>query len=120
MSTIYLKSAYDAPSEAVLAAAAEGLVTIVGQPELTADMLLAHEGLITGNQLDQNAMLALKDGLAAFLNAGGRWFFNGHMLRPLVDGMAQYRPIEAPKRADFNLSVRQPASAVFRYRALEA
>lgn len=108
MSTIYLKSAYDAPSEAVLAAAAEGLVTIVGQPELTADMLLAHEGLITGNQLDQNAMLALKDGLAAFLNAGGRWFFNGHMLRPLVDGMAQYRPIEAPKRADFNLSSVNP------------
>ncbi|WP_416067072.1 hypothetical protein ACK9YZ_29270 [Rhizobium sp. ZK1] len=104
MSAIYLKSTYEAPSEAVKAAAAEGLVTIVEQPALTADMLLAHKGLITGNQFDQNAMLLMREALAAFLDADGRWFFNGHMVRPLVDGMSQYRPIEAPKRADFDLS----------------
>ena len=104
MTTIYLKSAYEAPSEAVKAAAAEGLVTIVEQPALNADMLLAHKGLITGNQLDQNAMALMREALAAFLDAGGRWFFNGHMVRPLVEGMSQYRPIEAPKRADFDLS----------------
>ncbi|WP_414902059.1 hypothetical protein [Rhizobium cremeum] len=108
MTTIYLKSAYDDPSETVKAAAAEGVVTIVEQSALTADMLLAHRGLITGNQLDQNAMVLMRDVLAAFLDAGGRWFFNGHMVRPLVDGMAQYRPIEAPKRADFDLSSVNP------------
>jgi hypothetical protein len=104
MSTIYLQSAFEGPSEMVKAVAAEGTVTIVEQPDLTLDMLLAHKGLITDNQLDQNAMVLMRDTLAAFLDAGGRWFFNGHMVRPLVDGMGQYRPIEAPKRADFHLS----------------
>ena len=108
MSTIYLKSTHEAPSEAVKAAAAEGLVTIVEQPALNPDMLLAHKGLITGNQLDQNAMARMREAIAAFLDAGGRWFFNGHMVRPLVDGMAQYRPIEAPNRADFDLSSVNP------------
>lgn len=104
MSTIYLKSTYEAPSEVVKAAAAKGTVTIIEQSALNADMLLAHKGLITDNQLDQNAMVLMREALAAFLDAGGRWFFNGHMVRPLVDGMAQYRPIEAPKRTDFDLS----------------
>ncbi|QEE43539.1 hypothetical protein FVA81_02585 (plasmid) [Rhizobium sp. WL3] len=108
MNTIYLKSAHEGPSEAVKSAAAKGSVTIVEQPSLTAEMLLAHGGLITDNQLDQNAMALMREALAAFLDAGGRWFFNGHMVRPLVDGMAQYRPIEAPKRADFDLSSVNP------------
>ncbi|MCQ1853513.1 hypothetical protein [Neorhizobium galegae] len=108
MNTIYLKSEHEGPSEAVKAAAAEGAVMIVEQPDLTAEMLLAHKGLITGNQLDQNAMLLMRGALAAFLDVGGRWFFNGHMVRPLADGMSQYRPIEAPKRADFDLSSVNP------------
>ncbi len=104
MSTIYLKSTFEAPSEAVKAAAADGKLVIVEQSELTADRLLAHKGLITGNQLDQNAMVLLRDALAAFLDAGGRWFFNGHMVRPLVEGLGQYQPIQTPSRADFDLS----------------
>lgn len=108
MSTIYLKSAYEGPSAPVHEAAERGEVVIVAQGDLTPDMLLAHRGLITGNQLDQNAMLAMKAALASFLDAGGRWFFNGHMVRPLVDGMAQYRPIANPKRADFDLSPVNP------------
>jgi len=108
MSVIYLKSAFDGPSETVLEAAARGEVTIVEQADLTRDVLLAHRGLVTGNQLDQNAMLAMKDALTAFLDAGGRWFFNGHFVRPLLDGVAQYRPIAAPKRADFALSTINP------------
>lgn len=104
MSTIYLKSTFEAPSDAVKAAAADGKLVIVEQPELTADRLLAHKGLITGNQLDQNAMVLLRDALAAFLDAGGRWFFNGHMVRPLVEGLGQYQPIQTPSRADFDLS----------------
>jgi len=103
MSVIYLQSAYEGPSETVRQTAIGGKVQIVRQADLTPDILLAHKGLITSNQLDQNAMLAMKDALAAFLDAGGRWFFNGHMLRPLVDGMAQYRPIAKPKRSDLDL-----------------
>lgn len=108
MTILYLKSAYGEPSATIRAAAAEGRVTIVEQSELTADLLSQHRGLITGNQLDQNAMLPLKDALAAFLSSGGRWFFNGHMLRPLVDGVEQYRPIANPRRADFDLAAVNP------------
>lgn len=104
MTVLWLHSAYDGPPEPVRAAAAAGRVTVLRQADLTPETLLAHRGLITGNQLDQNAMLALKDALAAFLDAGGRWVFNGHMVRPLVAGLAQYRPIAAPKRPDFDLT----------------
>lgn len=104
MSVIYLKSAYDAPSETLMKAAAEGAIEIVEQTDLTHARLLASRGLVTGNQLDQNAMLAMRDTLAAFLDAGGRWFLNGHIVRPLLDGMAQYRPIDTPRRSDFALT----------------
>lgn len=103
MSTIYVKSAYGKASPGIVEAA-RGEAVIVEQSDLTAEMLGAHDGLITGQQLDQDAMLALKPALEAFLDRGGRWFFNGHMVRPLVDGMAQYRPIAEPKRADFDLA----------------
>jgi hypothetical protein len=108
MSTIYVKSAYGKPSPGIVEAAACGEAVIVEQSDLTAEMLGAHDGLITGQQLDQDAMLTLKPALAAFLDRGGRWFFNGHMVRPLIDGMAQYRPIAEPKRADFDLSAINP------------
>ena len=108
MSTIYLKSAYGKPSPGIIEAAARGEAIIVEQAALSPEILLAHTGLITGQQLDQDAMLKLKPALEAFLDRGGRWFFNGHMVRPLVDGMAQYRPIAAPKRPDFDLAAINP------------
>ncbi|WP_412032990.1 hypothetical protein ACLIR7_18425 [Nitratireductor aquimarinus] len=104
MSVLYLHSTYEEPAQAVLDAATRGEVSIVRQNELTPGILLAHKGLITGNQLDQNAMMTMRDALTAFLDAGGRWFFNGHMVRPLIDGLSQYRPICQPKRADFDLT----------------
>lgn len=104
MTTIYLKSSYDPVSAAVAAAAQRGDIVLVPQHDLTAEILLAHQGLITGQQLDQDALLKLKPALEAFLDQGGRWFFNGHVLRPMLDGLFQYRPIDKPKRPDFDLS----------------
>lgn len=104
MKTLYLKSTFEDPPETVKTAAINGAITLIEQSDLTAERLLAHRGLITGNQLDQNAMLKFKDTLATFLDSGGRWFFNGHMVRPLVDGIGQYQPIDVPKRPDFDLN----------------
>lgn len=88
MSVLYLHSTYEEPAQAVLDAATRGEVSIVRQNELTPGALLAHKGLITGNQLDQNAMMTMRDALTAFLDAGGRWFFNGHMVRPLINSLS--------------------------------
>ncbi|PWK73955.1 hypothetical protein [Aminobacter sp. AP02] len=104
MTTIYLKSAYGKPSPGIIEAAARGEAVVVEQCDLTPELLLAHDGLITGQQLDQDAMLALRPALEAFLDNGGRWFFNGHVVRPMIEGLFQYRPITAPRRADFDLS----------------
>ncbi|WP_210259946.1 hypothetical protein [Martelella sp. HB161492] len=108
MSILYLQSAHEGPSPAFRQAAADGRLTIIPQEALTEAHLESHSGLITGNQLDQDAMLAFKPALEAFLARGGRWFFNGLMVRPLVDGMAQHRPIAHPKRADFDLASINP------------
>ncbi|WP_180902368.1 hypothetical protein [Martelella soudanensis] len=56
MTTIFLKSTFEEPSETVRAAVLRGEVAITEQADLTAEILMSHKGLITGNQLDQNAM----------------------------------------------------------------
>ncbi|WP_180898039.1 hypothetical protein [Martelella soudanensis] len=103
MTVLYVRSTFEGPSETFRRAAADGLLDIVEQSALKPQDLSKYGGLITSNQLDQNAMLELRPALEAFLARGGRWFFNGHMVRPMVAGMEQYRPIRAPKRADFDL-----------------
>lgn len=99
MRVIWLKSAFGPPPEAV---ARHPAVRVVDQPDLTPTILAESAGLVTGNQLDQDAMMALSTALEAFLDAGGRWFFNGHIVRPLIEGVGIYRPMEAPKRPDFD------------------
>lgn len=102
MTTIYLHSSYAGPAQPVQDAAAQGRVTIVCQGELTPEHLQGASGLITGNQLDQNAFLDLKADLEAFMDRGGRWFFNGHIVRPLLDGLGIYAPMQQPKLSDFS------------------
>lgn len=102
MGVIWLQSGWGDPPSGVRKAASEGRARIVLQEELQAEDLAAARGLITGNQLDQDALLRFSPALEAFLDAGGRWFFNGHLLRPLIAGPGLYRPMPAPKRADFD------------------
>ncbi len=99
-----------------------GRLTVLRQSDLSAADLLAHGGLITGQLFDQDAMMPLRPALAQFLNAGGRWVFNGHLVRPLVEGLQPYQPIAAPKRADFTLTaqVLHPIFSGFDVSDLEA
>lgn len=76
-------------------------VQVILQSELKSEDLENATGLVTGNLLDQNNFLARKADLEAFMNAGGRWFFNGHIVRPLLNGLNIYTPMNAPKRQDF-------------------
>jgi len=108
MRVIWLHSGHGQPPDPVLEAAKAGRVTIIAQADLTEAALLAHRGLITGNLLDQNALMTLRPALMQFLGVGGRWVFNGHLVRPLVEGLQPYQPIPAPKRADFTLTAQVP------------
>ncbi|MDG3043003.1 hypothetical protein [Roseicyclus marinus] len=103
MSVIWLQSGFDDPPEPVRTAARSGRVTILRRAELTGAALGAHRGLITGLLLDQDAMMALRPLLERFLDRGGRWVFNGHLVRPLVEGLFPYQPMRAPRRRDFDL-----------------
>lgn len=103
MTTLYLHSAFAAPPAPVRAAAAAGRIVIRPQADFRAADLASATGLVTGNQLDQDAMQALGPHLERFLDAGGRWFFNGHLVRPLIAGLAPYLPMLQPRRHDFDL-----------------
>ena len=102
MTTLYIHSAFGDPPAPVRQAAAAGRIEILPQPALTAARLTGAHGLVTGNQLDQDALLPLRPALEDFLDAGGRWFFNGHVVRPLIAGLTPYEPITHPKRPDFH------------------
>lgn len=105
MSVIWLQSGYEPPP---LAVQAHPQTRVLDQRTLTAGDLARARGLVTGNLLDQDALLGLRPALEAFLDAGGRWFLNGHLLRPLVAGLGLYQPMLAPKRADFTHSSLAP------------
>lgn len=98
---IWLRSAFAEPSQTVRAAEAAGRVTVLTEPELTHAALRAHRGLITDTQLDQDRALGWAAELMAWLMAGGRWLFNGHMLRPILAQAAPFVPMARPGRADF-------------------
>lgn len=108
MSVIWLQSGHVGVPEPIQVAAQAGRVTVLDQADLTPAALLAHRGLITGMLFDQNAAMALRPALMQFLDAGGRWVFSGHLVRPLVKGLAPYRPIPSPRRTDFRLTAQVP------------
>lgn len=83
-------------------------VVIIQQPDLTSDDLQQARGLITTMHLDQLGMGEFGADLTAFLDRGGRWFFNGHLMRPLVYGLASFVPRTQPGKAGLALSVLSP------------
>ena len=108
MSVIWLHpGGVDIP-EGLRAAVARGAVTPLAQADLSEAVLMRHRGLVTGMLFDQDAAMALRPALERFLDAGGRWFFNGHVMRPLLDGLMPYQAMTAPKRSDFALIARHP------------
>ena len=78
-------------------------IEIVSDSELTDARILSADGIITTMHLDQVGFARHKQALAAFFADGGRLFFNGHILKPFVDGLETYRPLLSRTRADFQL-----------------
>lgn len=77
---------------------------LVRERDLTAGHFAAASGLITTTHLDQIGFMRHAAAVEALLDHGGRWVFNGHVLRPLVAGLAAYVPLAKPRRADYVLT----------------
>jgi hypothetical protein len=101
---LLIHSHYGEPSSLFRAAAAEGVGTIVRERELTREHFDGAVGLITTTHLDQVGFLEWSDAAQALLKRGGRWFYNGHILRELIPGLGIYRPIVGARRADLVLT----------------
>jgi hypothetical protein len=93
-------------------AAAEGRVRRVRERDLSAADFAAASGLITTPHLDQIGFMQHAASVQALLDRGGRWIFNGHMLRPLIPGLGIYLPLAEQHRADYVLT-RLAAHPVF-------
>ncbi|WP_240230578.1 hypothetical protein [Devosia lacusdianchii] len=104
MTVLLIHSHYGPPPEGYATAAVDGRLAIVRERDLTAADFAAASGLITTTHLDQVGFLTHAQAYTALLDRGGRWFFNGHMLRYFIDGLGLYRPLVAPKRAGYALT----------------
>lgn len=99
-----IQSHYGKPSKLFREAGKRHDTTLVRQAELTREHLLGATGLITTMHLDQLGMLAFSTELELFLNRGGRWFFNGHMMRALVFGLKTYEYVDENGKAALALT----------------
>ena len=103
MSVLFIHSHYGPSPKAFAGLAERGAVTFIRDGALTDAMIGSARGIITTMHLDQIGFAAHAGALATFFSRGGRLFFNGHVLKPFVDGLHTYRPLLSRKRADFDL-----------------
>jgi len=101
---LLVHSHYGTPPDLFRYAADRGVGTIVRERELTQRHFDEAYGLITTTHLDQLGFLQWSEAVQALLDRGGRWFFNGHVLRELIPGLNIYVPIVRAKRADLVLT----------------
>ena len=99
-----IQSHYGKMSKLFKAAKTRPDAVIIRQSELTNAHLDAATGLITTMHLDQLGMMVFSGALEALLQRGGRWFFNGHMMRPLVFGLQTYEHVGETGKAALALT----------------
>lgn len=101
---LIIHSHYGDPIPLAEAAAARTDVAVVRERDLRAHHLAAARGVFTTSHLDQVGFLSYRNDLVDLLERGGRWFFNGHILRELLPGLGAYVPIPNARRADYVLT----------------
>lgn len=99
-SLLLVHSHFGEPPNLFRRAAERGNAMIVRELWLRPEHFKAVHGLITTTHLDQIGFMAFANDARALLARGGRWFFNGHILREFVSGLGIYRPIPNAKRSD--------------------
>jgi len=103
MSVVYIHS-HDGPLPTPFVSFADQQRVIIMRDDALNDAVITGaSGLITTMHLDQLRFAGLRPALAVFLASGGRLFFNGHILKPFIEGLDIYRPLDSRKLADFQL-----------------
>ncbi|MEF2070272.1 hypothetical protein [Consotaella aegiceratis] len=82
----------------------DGLISAVRQDRLSAADIDAAAGLVASAHVDQLDLMERQESLERFLDAGGRMVFNGHVVRPFVQGLKPFVPLVRPHRGDFDLA----------------
>lgn len=100
---LLIHSHYGMPPSQFQYAVEQGIGTIVRERELTLAHFDQAIGLITTSHLDQIGFIRWSDAAQALLDRGGRWFFNGHIMRELVPGLKTFVPIIRAKRLDLTM-----------------
>ncbi len=103
MSVVFIQSHYGPMPRSFAGPVSYNRVEIVEETDLTDDRIASAHGLITTMHLDQIGFLEHRAALAEFFGGGGRLFFNGHILKPFVDGLQTFRPVLSLKLADLQL-----------------
>lgn len=104
MTILFIQSHYGPLPPVFTDFAAGGRVTIIRDSELTDDDINQADGLITTTHLDQIGFLGHREALAHLFAREGRLFFNGHILKPFVEGLQTYRPMLSKRLSDFKLT----------------
>jgi hypothetical protein len=100
---LFIQSDDGPPPSAIERLVAKDLLTVKQQVELADGDLLNARGLITTTYLDQIDFLERRDPVRRFLERGGRIVFNGHIVRPFIDGMLPFVPLASRRRIDLEL-----------------
>lgn len=104
MTILYLQSHYGPLPPAFTDFVAGGRITIVRDSELTDAQIDQAEGIITTMHLDQIGFLKHGAALKRLLDRGGHIFFNGHLMKPFVEGLQTYRPLLSKRLSDLKLT----------------
>lgn len=100
---LLIQSEFGPPPALFAAGLAQGNAVLRRDTELGPADLAGAAGVITTTHLDQIGFQGLSTATEALLARGGRWFFNGHLMRPLISGLSTYVPIMRAKRTDLVL-----------------
>jgi hypothetical protein len=105
---VFLVSHHGGLPRPFAAAQARGALRAVAEAEFTGAALDGAAGLVVSMHADQVALAAQAAMLEAFLARGGRIFFNGHVMRPVLRGLAEFVPSGEGHLADLLLTELAP------------
>ena len=103
-SLLCIQSHFGSPDRLFERARKRSNVLLVQQTDLTAERIAHARGMITTIHLDQDALMQQRRALEVMLSKGGRWFFNGHILRPLLRGLRFFEPVRPQTLTTLSLS----------------